>query len=152
MSGEEDEKVWKDFIENGGNLKDQANMIKKDIQNKKKISKPKKKIRSLPRPSLLGKRLVKKIGTKKITTDATLDLHGTNRVTARNQFIGFIEICRNKNYRYILVITGKGKGLIRESFFEWIEDDEIFPLIVGYSNAHRLQGGEGAFVLHLRKL
>ena len=32
-----------------------------------------------------------------------------------------------------------------------IEEEEIFPLIVGYSHAHRLQGGEGAFVLHLRK-
>ena len=152
MSEEEDKKAWKDFIENDGNLKDQGSRIKKDFQNKKNYIEPKKKIRSLPKPFLLEKRLVKKIATKKITTDATLDLHGTNRITARNQFISFIETCRNKNHKYILIITGKGKGLIRESFFDWIEDDEIFPLIVGYSYAHRLQGGEGAFVLHLRKL
>ena len=51
----------------------------------------------------------------------------------------------------MLIITGKGKGIIKSAFMDWLKEDEIFPLIVGYSNAHRLQGGEGAFVLHLRK-
>ena len=152
MTEEEDKKAWKDFTENGRNLKDHFGKIKKEAQNKKDYIKPKRKIKSPPKPFLLEKRLVKKIAAKKITTDATLDLHGTDRITARNQFISFIETCRNKNYKYTLIITGKGKGLIRKSFFEWVEDDEIFPLIVGYSHAHRLQGGEGAFVLHLRKL
>ena len=152
MSSEDDKRVWREFIESGGNFKDQTEKIKKSLLEKKKEKLFKRERKNLPRPGQLTKKIIKKFITKKAFIDATLDLHGYGRVSAKNKFIDFIDLCRNKNYRYILIITGKGKGLIREALFEWVREDEIFPLIVGYSHAHRLQGGDGAFVLHLRKL
>ena len=152
MSSEDDKRVWREFTESGGNFKDQTEKIKKSILEKKKEKLFKTERKNLPRPGRLTKKTIKKFTTKKAFIDATLDLHGYSRVSAKNKFIDFIDLCRNKNYRYILIITGKGKGLIREALFEWVREDEIFPLIVGYSHAHRLQGGDGAFVLHLRKL
>ena len=126
--------------------------IKKSILEKKKEKLFKTERKNLPRPGRLTKKTIKKFRTKKAFIDATLDLHGYSRVSAKNKFIDFIDLSRNKNYTYILIITGKGKGLIRDALFEWVGEDEIFPLIVGYSHSHRLQGGDGAFVLHLRKL
>jgi DNA-nicking Smr family endonuclease len=150
MPKEEDERIWREFIENGGNLKNQTERIKKDLA-KRKSNLVEKKRRNLPKPANLTKRLIKKIATKKIQINSTLDLHGHNKTSAKLKFTNFIKDCQKNKQKYILIITGKGKGLIREALFEWIDEEEIFPLIVGYSHAHRLQGGEGAFVLHLRK-
>ena len=44
MTEEEDKKAWKDFTENGRNLKDHFGKIKKEAQNKKDYIKPKKKM------------------------------------------------------------------------------------------------------------
>ena len=41
MTEEEDKKAWKDFTENGRNLKDHFGKIKKEAQNKKDYIKPK---------------------------------------------------------------------------------------------------------------
>ena len=150
MPKEEDERIWREFIDNGGNLKNQTEIIKKELADRK-LNLVEKKKRNLPKPSNLTKRLIRRIATKKIELDSTLDLHGHNKITAKSKFINFIKDCQRKKYKYVLIITGKGKGLIREALLEWAEEEELFPLIVGYSYAHRLQGGEGAFVLHLRK-
>ena len=150
MPKEEDERIWREFINNGGNLKNQTEIIKKELADRK-LNLVEKKKRNLPKPSNLTKRLIRRIATKKIELDSTLDLHGYNKINAKLKFINFIKDCQRKKYKYVLIITGKGKGLIREALLEWAEEEELFPLIVGYSYAHRLQGGEGAFVLHLRK-
>ena len=150
MPKEEDERIWREFINNGGNLKNQTEIIKKELADRK-LNLVEKKKRNLPKPSNLTKRLIRRIATKKIELDSTLDLHGHNKITAKLKFINFKKDCQRKKYKYVLIITGKGKGLIREALLEWAEEEELFPLIVGYSYAHRLQGGEGAFVLHLRK-
>ena len=150
MPKEEDERIWREFINNGGNLKNQTEIIKKELADRK-LNLVEKKKRNLPKPSNLTKRLIRRIATKKIELDSTLDLHGHNKITAKLKFINFIKDSQRKKYKYVLIITGKGKGLIREALLEWAEEEELFPLIVGYSYAHRLQGGEGAFVLHLRK-
>ena len=105
----------------------------------------------IPPPGTLTKRIVKKLATKKIETSATLDLHGLNIEDAKVSFLSFLDTCWKYKYSYVLIITGKGKGILKNAFIEWLKEDEIFPLIIGYSIAHRLQGGDGAFVLHLRK-
>ncbi len=65
MPKEEDERIWREFIENGGNLKNQTERIKKDLA-KRKSNLVEKKRRNLPKPANLTKRLIKKIATKKI--------------------------------------------------------------------------------------
>ena len=104
-----------------------------------------------PTPATLPREILKKLANKRLPTDATLDLHGLNIEKARVAFLSFLDTCWKYKYSYVLIITGKGKGIIKNALIGWLKEDEIFPLIVGYSNAHRLQGGEGAFVLHLRK-
>ena len=50
MPKEEDERIWREFIENGGNLKNQTERIKKDLA-KRKSNLVEKKRRNLPKPA-----------------------------------------------------------------------------------------------------
>ena len=151
MNDKDDLSVWNDFIKKEfrvENKDDGFNNTGLNSDNRSKIFKNKKK---LPLPGLLTKKTVKKLATKTIKTNATLDLHGLNIENAKVSFLSFLDTCWKYKYSYVLIITGKGKGILKNAFIEWLKEDEIFPLIIGYSIAHRLQGGDGAFVLHLRK-
>jgi len=151
MNDKDDLSVWKDFIKEEFRVEDKdANLGNIRLSNNYLNQIPKKK-KKLPLPGQLTKRTVKKLATRKIKTNATLDLHGLNVEKAKEAFLSFLDTCWKYKYSYVLIVTGKGKGIIKNAFIDWLKEDEIFPLIVGYSNAHRLQGGEGAFVLHLRK-
>ena len=86
MPKEEDERIWREFINNGGNLKNQTEIIKKELADRK-LNLVEKKKRNLPKPSNLTKRLIRRIATKKIELDSTLDLHGHNKITAKLKFI-----------------------------------------------------------------
>jgi DNA-nicking Smr family endonuclease len=151
MEDEDDLSVWNEFINNEFEVENKDTFIDDNYLNKSSREVSFKKKKGLPPPGTLTKKIVKKLATKKIETSATLDLHGLNIEDARVSFLSFLDTCWKYKYSYVLIITGKGKGILKNAFIEWLKEDEIFPLIIGYSIAHRLQGGDGAFVLHLRK-
>ena len=151
MEDEDDLSVWNEFINNEFEVENKDTFINDNYLNKSSREVSFKKKKGLPPPGTLTKKIVKKLATKKIETNATLDLHGLNIEDARASFLSFLDTCWKYKYSYVLIITGKGKGILKNAFIEWLKEDEIFPLIIGYSIAHRLQGGDGAFVLHLRK-
>ncbi len=151
MEDEDDLSVWNEFINNEFEVENKDTFIDDNYLNKSSRELSFKKKKGLPPPGTLTKKIVKKLATKKIETSATLDLHGLNIEDAKVSFLSFLDTCWKYKYSYVLIITGKGKGILKNAFIEWLKEDEIFPLIIGYSIAHRLQGGDGAFVLHLRK-
>ena len=151
MEDEDDLSVWNEFINNEFEVENKDTFINDYYLNKSSREVSFKKKKGLPPPGTLTKKIVKKLATKKIETSATLDLHGLNIEDAKVSFLSFLDTCWKYKYSYVLIITGKGKGILKNAFIEWLKEDEIFPLIIGYSIAHRLQGGDGAFVLHLRK-
>ena len=151
MEDEDDLSVWNEFINNEFEVENKDTFINDNYLNKSSREVSFKKKKGLPPPGTLTKKIVKKLATKKIETNATLDLHGLNIEDARVSFLSFLDTCWKYKYSYVLIITGKGKGILKNAFIEWLKEDEIFPLIIGYSIAHRLQGGDGAFVLPLRK-
>ena len=151
MEDEDDLSVWNEFINNEFEVENKDTFINDNYLNKSSREVSFKKKKGLPPSGTLTKKIVKKLATKKIETSATLDLHGLNIEDAKVSFLSFLDTCWKYKYSYVLIITGKGKGILKNAFIEWLKEDEIFPLIIGYSIAHRLQGGDGAFVLHLRK-
>ena len=104
-----------------------------------------------PTPTTLPREILKKLANKRLATDAILDLHGYDRISAREQVIKFIKSSLNSRCKYVCIITGKGKGLVRDSVLSYLKEKDSFPFVVGYSSAHRLQGGDGAIIIHLRK-
>ena len=102
-------------------------------------------------PASIPREILKKLANKRLPTDASLDLHGYDRISAREQVIKFIKDSVNSRCKYVCVITGKGKGLVRDSVLSYLKEKDSFLFVVGYSSAHRLQGGDGAIIIHLRK-
>ena len=104
--------------------------------------------------------------TKNLKTKFIFDLHGFTLDDANTKVKEIIKSCSEKNYREILLITGKGlhsnqddvymsKELskLRYSIPEFINSDsETSRLISSIINAPQKDGGEGALLIKLKKL
>jgi len=95
------------------------------------------------------------------------DLHGFTLLAANEKVKEIILLCVKKNYREILLITGKGihsntekniyvsKDLskLKYSVPEYIKSDlDLSKHIVSISNASKIDGGDGAIIIKLKKL
>ncbi len=97
---------------------------------------------------------------------AKIDLHGFNQDEARTRLHAFIHEAYQNQFRYVLVITGKGaknadnqkhfdffaspRGIIRMRFKDWLHDPQIRHLISGVATANPKHGGAGAFYVLLK--
>ena len=131
--------------------KDDLLIWARSAQNSNLEKKPMSVSKKFPKPNELPKGKIKKLVKKNIILDAEIDLHGLNRFEARDEIEKFIIQSINMGYRYVNVITGKGSGVIKKTIIDFLHEESTFRYIIGYSNAHRKMGGEGAIVLHLRK-
>ncbi|RPG95170.1 MAG: DNA mismatch repair protein MutS [Candidatus Pelagibacter sp. TMED253] len=95
------------------------------------------------------------------------DLHGFTLLEANEKVKEIILSCVKKNYNEILLVTGKGihsntekdvyasKNLskLKYSVPEFIKLDlDLSKLIVSISNADKVDGGDGAIIIKLKKL
>jgi DNA-nicking Smr family endonuclease len=80
--------------------------------------------------------------------DATLDLHGLTREAASRHLKLFIERCLSLGHQRILVIHGKGSGILREYVRGFLAEHSYVVTILDASG--RL-GGEGAVIVYLKK-
>ena len=110
----------------------------------------------------LDKNTASKFVKGKLNIDARLDIHG---LTEKNAFIAVKKFIQNgyaKGFRCLLIITGKGiknndspwyeaKGVIKEAFPEWLNNDDIRPFILSASQATQNDGGSGAFYVLLKR-
>ena len=95
------------------------------------------------------------------------DLHGFTLIEANERVKEIILLCVKKNYKEILLITGKGihsnteknvyasrdLSKLRYSVPEYIKSDlDLSKYIVSISNADKIDGGEGAIIIKLKKL
>lgn len=125
-------------------------------------------------PSLtLDTRLRRDISRGKIEIDRRVDLHGLTREAAHHTLVSFLAGARAQGARVVLVITGKGApegasdddmpfhawmgggrrppGVIRRALPGWLADPSLRPLVVGYAQADRRHGGDGAVYVVLRR-
>ena len=123
----------------------------------------------LPTPSKnslfkVDKHVIRRIrrGNQKI--EARLDLHGMTQDEAHRRVGQFIFSASEKGYRYVLVITGKGRpssgsqtvdgltsGILRQRLPQWLESADLKRLVIGLEQAERHHGGSGAFYVQLRR-
>ena len=95
------------------------------------------------------------------------DLHGFTLDEANEKVKEIILLCVKKSYKEILLVTGKGihsnteknvyasKDLskLRYSVPEYIKSDsDLSKHIVSISNADKINGGDGAIIIKLKKL
>ena len=102
----------------------------------------------------LDQKEVRRVRRGHIEIDATLDLHGMTLANAYHRLCQFTAEAQRRQYRWLLVITGKGtagRGVIRENFPLWLNDAPLNQMVVGYHVAQPAHGGGGAFYVRLRR-
>ncbi len=79
--------------------------------------------------------------------DRSLDLHGMHEDEA---FYVVERVFKENPGKQILVITGKS-GVLRQNFPRWCELGKLKPFIQFYNVAPDEHGGDGAFIVTLKK-
>ena len=95
----------------------------------------------------------KKTRRGQVSIDTKIDLHDMTQAQAKPALFKAIIRASNRNYRCVLIVTGKGlrgEGVLRKNFTQWIADPQIRPLIATYAQAHIRHGGTGAWYVFLK--
>ncbi len=83
--------------------------------------------------------------------DATLDLHGMTQLKAHSAFISFFQKHLKADSRRLLVITGKGSGILQQAFPKWLDSPDISGHVLAYDEAKAKHGGSGAYYILLKR-
>ncbi len=119
-----------------------------------------------PSPGLgLDRQTARKLDKGSLAIEARIDLHGMRQREAHGALRKFLHWARSKDYRHVLVITGKGslrdegrsfydddeRGVLRQAVPHWLIHGDLAPYIVSFARAPRRLGGEGALYVRLRR-
>ena len=86
-----------------------------------------------------------------VLIDARLDLHGMTAARAHKQLIQFIVSAADENCRCVLVITGKGSGVLKGHVPNWLKQSPLSLHVLALAEARPKDGGSGAFYVLLRR-
>ena len=110
----------------------------------------------IPKQNLLNNNMDRstehKIRKGEYKIDAVLDMHGMNVESAFYAFSQFIQNSIASHHRMLLVITGKGKGILKRESKNWVQDKKFSNHILRSFKAHPKHGGEGAMYILLRRI
>lgn len=87
--------------------------------------------------------------------DARIDLHGMDQTTAYMQLTGFISRAVQRNFKTVLVVTGKGAwreggGVLKREVPRWLNEQPLRSQVLSFSHATREDGGDGALIILLK--
>ena len=86
-----------------------------------------------------------------VPVDRRLDLHGLTEARAENRLAQFIETAACDGCRCVLVITGKGAGILRGHVPNWLKRQPLSPYILALAEARPHDGSSGALYVLLRR-
>ena len=86
-----------------------------------------------------------------VPVDRRLDLHGLTAARAESRLVQFIETAVRDGCRCVLVITGKGAGILRGHVPGWLKRQPLSPHILALAEARSHDGGSGALYVLLRR-
>jgi DNA-nicking Smr family endonuclease len=97
-----------------------------------------------------------KIKRGRLDVDARLDLHGMRQDEAQRALIGFLRRAQADGARVAIVVTGKGLsreegGVLRRVVPMWLQAPGLRDVVVGFGEAARHHGGEGALYVQIRR-
>lgn len=114
-------------------------------------------------PSPIDAKALAKLRRGRSTPEAKIDLHGLTQAEALPALIQFIHRAVQRNFRMVLVITGKGKerpsigpipertGVLKQSLPMWLARPPLNSLVQGSVQSHQKHGGSGAFYVYLKR-
>lgn len=96
----------------------------------------------------------KRVRRGRVDIERRIDLHDMTRDQARPALFNAVRAAYARGEKCLLVITGKGlrlNGVLRQTFPNWINADEIRPMIASYAQSHIRHGGTGAWYVFLKR-
>ncbi len=93
------------------------------------------------------------LADKKQWLDAKLDLHGLTEAQAYQELDYFMRKAAARRWRYVLIITGKGKdlqGRLRGNLPKWLSSPPFHKQVQNFAHAHLKHGGYGAYYVALQ--
>ena len=113
-----------------------------------------------PAPTALApfeEKVLRRLGRGLVAIDARIDLHGMRQERADAALVAFLRHAQARGDRIVLVVTGKGKaggegrGVLRQVVPGWLARPDLRELVVGFEEAARRHGGEGALYIRIRR-
>lgn len=107
-------------------------------------------------PQDLDRRERMKIKRGRLEVDAKLDLHGMRQDEAQRALMGFLRRAQSDGAKVVIVVTGKGltredSGVLRRVVPMWLQAPNLRDVVVGFGEAARHHGGEGALYVRIRR-
>jgi DNA-nicking Smr family endonuclease len=98
-----------------------------------------------------------KLRRGRLDVDARIDLHGMRQAEAQRALLDFLRRSQAEGAKVAIVVTGKGLGsesggVLRRMVPMWLEAPNLRDVVVGFGEAARAHGGEGALYVRIRRL
>lgn len=119
---------------------------------------------ALPPLAPLERTTLRALARGQRSVDAVLDLHGMRQAEAHLALNGFLRRAQSAGHGLVLVVTGKGgvggglasfggdeRGVLRRVVPHWLGLPDLRGIVLGFDEAVRHQGGEGALYVRLRR-
>jgi len=106
-----------------------------------------------PNPVLEGRKATRLLRPY-APVEATLDLHGMDKITAYEAVQDFIDRAQRAGLRHVLIITGKGRsseGILRAQLPHWLNEPGLRQRVVGIAQASPNRGGSGVYHVVLKR-
>lgn len=87
----------------------------------------------------------------RLPIDGRVDLHGLGVDDARARVLEFLRQMRTRGERCVLVIHGKGEGVLRGEIAAWLSQGKAREHVAAFATATDRDGGEGALYVALRR-
>lgn len=114
----------------------------------------------IPLLAPLGRRGKQRVARGKDAIDGRLDLHGLTQAEAHDALHRFLQTAQQRGAKLVVVITGKGgsrsgaasgSGVLKRQVPLWLKLPEFRVFVLGFEDAHRVHGGEGALYVRVRR-
>lgn len=99
----------------------------------------------------VDRRTAMKLHRGQMQIQERLDLHGRTQDDAYRALISFIDGARAAGRRSVLVITGKGQGVLKVAVPRWLNQPPLRAHVLSFGYAQQKDGGAGALYVLLRK-
>jgi DNA-nicking Smr family endonuclease len=103
---------------------------------------------------------LRKLSRGRSEPEAKLDLHGMRQAEAHQNLRGFLHSAHAGGLRLVIVVTGKGqsgatydpdqRGVLRRMVPQWLASPDLRQIVLGFTEASRRHGGDGAIYVRLR--
>ena len=101
--------------------------------------------------------ILRKLRAGEFSYQDFLDLHGFDRLEARERVENFLRFSKEKGYRCVLIVHGRGihseenKPVLKNYIQSWLCKGRIGRMVLAFSSARPCDGGTGALYVLLRK-